>query len=116
MRQSESRHSSRAELPSDPLSIERIEEQYKGQWVLVKVTAFNDLHTPLEGQVIAHGTRKRINKALAEVVSPGQLPEAPYYFFPAGAFVRPGTEAMRQLIDPSPPQGSDDGDDASGQR
>jgi hypothetical protein len=112
MRESKQPRTSRGDVPSEPLSLERIENQYNGQWVLVKITAFNEYHTPIEGRVIAHGTRKRINKTLTEVASPGQSPDAHYYVFSAGAFIRPGAEAMRHLIESSPQESRD----ASGQR
>jgi len=98
-------HSSRSDPLTEPLSLERIDVVYKGRWVLVKVTAFNELHTPIKGQVVAAGTRKKIQKLLMGMAATGQPPDAPYYYFAAGAFIRPGTEAMRQLMQQSPPQG-----------
>jgi len=36
------------------LPIETIRQAYNGQWVLVKTTAFDDMHYPARGKLLAH--------------------------------------------------------------
>ena len=102
-------HQSHAQIAPEgfpePLALERIDEQYKGQWVLVQVTACNEYRTPVAGHVIASGTIKQVSKVLSTITPHDQATEFPYYVFAAGALVRSGTDAMRQLIERLPPQG-----------
>jgi len=45
-------------FPHGVFSLEQIEEQYAGQWVLVEETLWNKSGRPLAGQVIAHSQEK----------------------------------------------------------
>ena len=47
-------------LPQGIFSLEQIEEQYAGQWVLVEETLWNKSDQPLAGRVIAHSQEKEI--------------------------------------------------------
>ena len=100
MRQTRPPLPSAADLPLEPMPIEQIDAQFKGRWVLVRVTAVNEFHTTVEGQVVAYGARKRIFKALYKIAAERPDPDT-HHLFKAGVLVRPGTEAMRRLLDPS---------------
>jgi hypothetical protein len=78
------------DLPGGPLSIERIDSTFTGQWVLVRVTAADELETPLEGEVVATGKRP-IGKMLGRIAEVGEDPAQPYCLFRAG---EPGESAM----------------------
>ena len=41
-------------FPQGVFSLEQIEEQYAGQWVLVEETLWNKSGRPVAGRVIAH--------------------------------------------------------------
>lgn len=45
-------------LPQGVFSLEHIEAQYAGQWVLVEETLWNKRGHPLAGRVIAHSQEK----------------------------------------------------------
>ena len=92
MRQTRPPLPSAADLPLEPMSIEQIDAQFKGHWVLIKVTARNELHITVEGQVVAYGTSKQKKERLAEIAAKGLEPGATYYLTTAGAFIRQGTE------------------------
>ena len=80
------------------LSMEDVEAQYAGQWVLLKVTDRDAYDAPSAGEVVAHGPRRRVIQALRAIGASGERPEAPYALFAAGAFVRPGTAAMLEFL------------------
>ena len=99
MRQTRPPLPSTADLPLEPMPIEQIDAQFKGRWVLIKVTASDELHTTVEGQVVAYGPRKKIFEVLHEIAAQKPHPDTVYHLFKAGVLVRPGTEAMRQLLE-----------------
>ena len=75
---------------------------YKGQWVLMRVTAFDAAGWPLHGEILAHSRRrKQISETLAEL--PPQTETAPsnlYYVFRASPRTRTGpgfADAMQAL-------------------
>jgi len=45
-------------FPQGVFSLEQIEEQYAGQWVLVEETLWNKSGHPLAGRVLAHSQEK----------------------------------------------------------
>jgi hypothetical protein len=75
--------SSQVELPYGPLSFDRIDAEFEGQLVLVRVTRVDDLETPIEGEVLEIGKR-RINKFLAQMGASNEVPQSPHCFFRAG--------------------------------
>lgn len=82
-------HASLIPSGAESLPIGQIELRYAGRWVLTEMTASDNRGTPLEGRVIAHGTRKRVNKALAAIAAAGKRPNCTYCLFAAGAFLGP---------------------------
>jgi len=64
------------------LSIEEIDEQYKGEWVLVSVTAFDQSLRPALGKVIQHSpNRGAISAALGPEHGRPAGPEPVFVFY-----------------------------------
>jgi hypothetical protein len=65
---------------------------FYGEWVLTKITAFDEWHGPARVLVLAHGpSREAMSARLAQ--EPPYLPGSPYqpyYTFLARPFLRPG--------------------------
>jgi hypothetical protein len=83
------------------LPIDEIDELCSGSWVLVRVTAFNELRSPVRGKLILRGSRPKVMKALHELLSVS-TPDGPYYIFPAGQLVsanKIGTAIARASVE-----------------
>ena len=70
------------------LTVRETDARYPGQWILMKITAFDELRTPIAGEIVTHGTMRHVNKTLQAIAAVGQWPTTPYYLFCAGAFIR----------------------------
>jgi hypothetical protein len=92
------------DLSPEPVSIEEVNARYGGQWVLLKITAFDENHLPSHGHVVAHGSEKRVGKVLDGLASTPERWEPPYYFFCAYPRIRSG-EALRAAIAEAAKQG-----------
>ncbi|MGH2562665.1 MAG: hypothetical protein ACRDJH_26705 [Thermomicrobiales bacterium] len=69
--------------------------RYYGEWVLMKITAFNEHAEPTRGYVLAHSPRRRdvsdvFKKVPARSELPPESPYQPYYTFKAFARVHVG--------------------------
>ena len=76
-------------FPQGVFSLEQIEEQYTGQWVLIEETLWNKRGRPLAGRVIAHSQEKEM------VVETGvqyrkQHPNVQLFLFYAGEKIPEG--------------------------
>lgn len=68
------------------LSVVEAKNRFRGKWVLMQVTAFNEHENPVEGKILSSsGSRKHISEVLAGLPSPSQQtpPEGPYFIFHA---------------------------------
>jgi hypothetical protein len=86
---------------AEPLSIAEIGERFDGEWVLIRITGYDDRRMPARGQLIAHGRSNRavcgmIDRALADPVPPDQ----PYYLFSAFKPLPPGTDLRTVWSEP----------------
>jgi hypothetical protein len=80
------------------VSIDQVARDYPDEWVLLKVTAFDDDHVPARGRLIAHGSNhERIWDTFAQMVSPGEKLDMPYFIFQAGQRISSG--ARRALAE-----------------
>jgi len=80
-------------FPSGVCSLEQIEEQYAGQWVLVEETLWNKSGQPLAGRVVAHSQEKET------VVETGvqyrkQYPDVQLFLFYAGEKIPEGVVVL----------------------
>ena len=80
-------------FPQGVFSIEHIEEQYAGQWVLVEETFWAKSGRPLAGRVISHSQEKNV------VVETGvqyrkQHPDVQLFFFYAGEKIPEGVVVL----------------------
>ncbi|HTE84387.1 MAG TPA: hypothetical protein VK821_06625 [Dehalococcoidia bacterium] len=99
----------RGNVPVDKhpeLTLEETEERFRGDWVLMKVSAYDEFHEPSRGIILAHyKSRKRISAALALEPRPSQLPPGAarpeYYIFKAMRRIRTGEE-WRAVIENAP--------------
>lgn len=48
-----------ARFPQGVFSLEQIEEQYAGQWVLIEEAVWNKSGHPIAGRVVAHSQEKK---------------------------------------------------------
>ena len=67
------------------MSVNEAIARFRGEWVLMKVTEYDEDHWPSRGYVIAHSPdREEINAAIPlrsqEVISP-EAPRQPHYVF-----------------------------------
>ena len=65
----------------EPLSVEDVVTQYRDQWVLLRITDYDEDHWPSEGHVVAHGSEKRVHKIFAALASTPGAWDPPYYLF-----------------------------------
>lgn len=81
-------------------SLDEVIALYYGEWVLLKVTGFDEYHEPAKGLVLAHSPNRA---ATSEVLArepprsalPPDAPYQPYYTFMAYPFVHVG-ETLEQ--------------------
>jgi hypothetical protein len=83
-------------LPGEMMTVEEIADRYEGEWVLMRVTEYDEEGWPAKGLLLAHSPRQQdINLALEQrsdgEASPDQAP-IPYYAFMAGPTLRSGPE------------------------
>ena len=87
-----------------PLSMAEVIERYPREWILMRVTAFDEQQWPSHGHVLAHSpARAAITARLAEEPIPAVLsPDQPCYVFKANLRARSGPEfdaAMDTLVE-----------------
>ena len=85
-------------------SLDRVNAEYAGQWILLKVRSFDETHTPSHGYVLAHGSEKRVRQALAALLADRNKAKGPYYLFSAYPRVRSGS-ALQAAINDAATQG-----------
>jgi hypothetical protein len=74
-------------------TVEKIEQQYPDEWVLVEVTKFHNNHGRIRGRLLAHDTdRDRVHDTHMDFVA--KHPEAMTYVFFTGDVVAPGVVAV----------------------
>jgi hypothetical protein len=66
--------------------------------------AVNEFQSMIEGRVLAYGPHEHVHKRLAEIYTPGERLDFPYFVFVAGRFIPIGSDTSRQSK-PAPPQG-----------
>ena len=82
-----------------PLSLDTINRDHEGQWVIVRVTSWapSPANVPIEGQLLAHGSRQSIDVLLAELPL-GESSGNPYYVFRAAKPITSEDE-LRALLE-----------------
>ena len=80
------------QFPPGMLSLEQIEEQYAGQWVLVEETLWNKSR-PLAGRIIAHSQEKETVVATG-VQYRKQHPDVQLFLFYAGEKIPEGVVVL----------------------
>jgi hypothetical protein len=79
------------------MSVKEASRRYAGEWVLMKITAFDENHDMKEGVVVCHSrSRARISKYVEKVHD--ENPTALTFVFLAGAMHLTPDE-MRELMD-----------------
>jgi hypothetical protein len=86
-------------LTGEVLSIDEVDERYCGEWVELRITAYNEYHQPSHGIVVAHDPdARRCVEGKARARETGALPrDAPLAFFHASPHVRTGAEMLAAL-------------------
>jgi hypothetical protein len=83
------------ELPTEPLPLYRIDRKYKGEWLVVEITATDEFHTPLEGKVIAVG-KEQVDEAIDRITASGDL-STRYCLFRGGLGLRAPTPSSNDI-------------------
>jgi hypothetical protein len=88
-----------ANLSEPPSSLDEIIATYAGEWVLLRVTAFDEDRFPTHGHVLAHGSsQKRVVHKLVKFAGEDREDSgAEYYLFSAFPRARPGEEVRQAL-------------------
>jgi hypothetical protein len=90
-------------VDTDTVSIEAVRTQLRGEWVLMRVTRFDESRDPTHGRVVAHSfDEEEVSKALPPRPEPPAPSDGPYYMFRAEPRIRSGPEfeqAAQELID-----------------
>ena len=95
-RQKRSRSSS---LPDAPISVDEAADLYPGEWILMKLTAYDENRLPAAGWILAHGkTRRSINKTFVKALEEDLNPALPYYIFQGYHYLRTG-ERWQEVLD-----------------
>jgi hypothetical protein len=82
------------------VSMDDVRTRYCGEWVLMRVTAFDQDNLATQGHVVAHGSRKHVDTALAKVsLNTKEGTGHPYYVFSAGPQARTGEELRAALAE-----------------
>jgi hypothetical protein len=81
------------------VSIDEAIALFPGQWILMKVTTYDQDHCVSHGEVIAHGSNKTVEKALSRLSAMGKSPPPSYYLFSAVARLRTGADLRAALDD-----------------
>lgn len=82
-----------AQFPPGVYSLEQIEEQYAGQWVLVEETLWNKSGRPLAGRLIVHSQEKETVVATG-VQYRKQHPAVQLFLFYAGEKIPEGVVVL----------------------
>jgi hypothetical protein len=91
----------RADHLQGEVRIQDIDTELKGEWVLVRVTEFDDYHTPIRGEILAHAPDSEAVHDAIPPYSPDNPSDGPYYVFKASPLLRSGPEvdqAADQLV------------------
>ena len=84
------------------LSLEEVADRYDGKWVLLRVTELDETHRPARGEVVSHGSEKKVRGQLHQLLAAGR--HGPYYFFCAEPWLRTG-EDLRRVVNEAAEQG-----------
>lgn len=89
-----------------PVSIKEVTALHPGEWVLMKVTDFDQNKLPSRGHIIAHWTayNRNISVSLSKMLS-SKEPGARYYLFSAHDYARSGAE-LRKALDGAAREGA----------
>ena len=86
----------RSEHVSQPISVDDASRTYEGEWVLMKVTGWDEKYHIAEGEVLCHSpSRKQISRYLQQARE--QDPSMHVYIFPGGTRRVPGHQ-LREII------------------
>jgi hypothetical protein len=84
----------------DAVSVAEVHSRLQGEWVLMRVTRFDDTRDPTHGVVVAHSLNPEdITNALPPRPDPLAPSDGPYYVFLAEPRTRSGPELDRAALD-----------------
>jgi hypothetical protein len=86
-----------ADCVSQAVTIDEAIAQFPGQWILMKVTAFDQHRIVSHGEILAHGSNREMSRALSKILPPPGSLSSPYYLFSASPRARNGTELRAAL-------------------
>jgi hypothetical protein len=74
---------------AETLTLDEIIARHRGEWVLMRVTRYDEDHWPAEGSVVAHASSQE-ELLEAEERAPRATPGQPYYSFLAVPHIKSG--------------------------
>jgi hypothetical protein len=84
----------------DIMSIDEVQSQLQGEWVLMTVTRFGEYGIPISGKVIAHSPdREEVSKMLPPRPEPPAPSDGPYYVFLAEPRSHSGPEFEQAALE-----------------
>jgi hypothetical protein len=87
-------------IDSEVVSVDEVQTRLRGEWVLMRVTRFDETRDPTHGIVIAHSVdRDEISRALPPRPAPPAPSDGPYYVFFAEPRIRSGPQLDRAAIE-----------------
>lgn len=105
MRARDDMQDSRTSDVSDDETIDEIRSQYRGEWIIVRVTQPNDKGEPVRGYVLDHGRyRRNIQKTVMLEIERSKRAQDQFYVFFGHETLAPGTDwkwAQEDIIERS---------------
>lgn len=91
---------SEAKTVAAPMAIDEVVERHPGEWILLRVTAYDERRLPSHGWIVAHApSQTRLTEAFAKEPTRSELPPGTsYYVFHAHPRVFSG-DAWRAILD-----------------
>ena len=81
-----------------PLSVDEVRVKFDGEWILLDVTAFDELHVPSYGRILAHSPDPDV---VHQAMPSRDAHPGPLYLFFAEPLLRSGPEyeqAMEEFV------------------
>ena len=87
-------------LTKDTVSIDQAGDDYPDEWVLFRITAFDEKHVPSHGHVLAHSPSDDVLcQTLVSLASQSEKMDAQYYIFYEGQLIHSGEEMRRAIME-----------------
>ena len=99
MPSTKSERNARLKAPAaEIVSVDKAVDLHRGEWIVMRVTSFDEKKMPLAGQVVAHSrSHSRLLKKVATTLAEAKKQQAHYYIFLGEPRGWTGEDLRRQL-------------------